>query len=268
MPPHVRRAGTRGRSNTPRHAVGGEIVAEFEGLRIIAPELLADAVGEPVAFLLQVLGHARPLAQLDHDRVFDREPVEAMTVGSQRVGEHVGIAAIVLGAGDGESIAEAVELFGVDRIDLETALEQDLDDGAMRRLDRHGDHRRLGAARRHQPVAHLGEACSAVREGSLADNLSIGRDEADLMGLARPVDAAEKSNIGTHDATSRIYSGHRDADQSLYWRSRRNSPLDLHRGQPAGARVPPRYSWHRGQKVAPGRPTRPASLPIRPDPDT
>src|SRR5271157_5093897 len=61
-----------------------------------------------------------------------------------------------------------------------------------------------------------------------------------------------------------FYSGHRDADQSLYWRSRRNSPLDLHRGQPAGARVPPRYSWHRGRRVAPGRPTRPASLPIRP----
>src|SRR5271166_5478170 len=48
-----------------------------------------------------------------------------------------------------------------------------------------------------------------------------------------------------------FYSGHRDADQSLYWRSRRNSPLDLHRGQPAGARVPPRYSWPQGAK---GRP--------------
>src|SRR5208283_2127247 len=51
------------------------------------------------------------------------------------------------------------------------------------------------------------EACSPVREVSLADNLSIGRDEADLMGLARPVDAAEKSNISTHDATSRILLG-------------------------------------------------------------
>ena len=164
--------------------------------------MLADAVGEPVAFLLQVLDHAGPLAQLDHDRVFDREPAEAMPVGSQGVGEHVGIAAVVLGAGDGESIAEAVELLGVDRIDLETALQQDFDDGTVRHLDRHGDRGRLFAARCHQPVAHLGEACSPVREGSLADNLSIGRDEADLMGLARPVDAAEKSNIGTHDATS------------------------------------------------------------------
>jgi hypothetical protein len=31
-----------------------------------------------------------------------------MPVGSQGVGEHVGIAAVVLGAGDGESIAEAI----------------------------------------------------------------------------------------------------------------------------------------------------------------
>ena len=108
-----------------------------------------------------------------------------MPVGSQGVGEHVGIAAVVLGAGDGELIAEAVELFGVDRIDLETALEQDLDDGTVRHLDRHGDRGRLFAARRHQPVAHLGEACSPVREGSLADNLSIGRDEADLPSRCR-----------------------------------------------------------------------------------
>src|SRR5271166_6523110 len=55
-----------------------------------------------------------------------------------------------------------------------------------------------------------------------------------------------------------FYSGHRDADQSLYWRSRRNSPLDLHRGQPAGARVPPRYSRHGGKRSLPaGRPVRP-----------
>jgi hypothetical protein len=96
-----------------------EIVTEFERLRIIAPELLADAVGQPVTFLLQVLGHAGPLAQLDHDRVFDCKPAKAMPVGSQRVAEHVGVPAVVFGAGDGEAIAEAVELFRVDRIDLE-----------------------------------------------------------------------------------------------------------------------------------------------------
>jgi len=67
--------------------------------------------------------------------------------------------------------------------------------GPCGNLDRHGDQRWLYAARRHQPVAHLGKACAAVREGSLADNLTISRGEADLMGLARPVDAGKKSNI-------------------------------------------------------------------------
>jgi len=90
--------------------IGGEIVTQFERLRIIAPELLADAVGKPVALLAQVLGHARPLAQLDHDRVFDCKPAKAMPVGSQRVAEHVGVPAVVFGAGDGEAIAEAVAL--------------------------------------------------------------------------------------------------------------------------------------------------------------
>ena len=61
-------------------------------------------------------------------------------------------------------IAEAVELFWVDGVNLEAAFEQDLDDGAMRRLDRHGDHRRRVAARRHQPIAQLCEAFAAVRK--------------------------------------------------------------------------------------------------------
>ena len=170
-------AGVGASTHRSRYQFGGEIVTQFERLRIIAPELLADAVGKPVALLAQVLGHARPLAQLDHDRVFDCKPAKAMPVGSQRVAEHVGVPAVVFGAGDGEAIAEAVELFRVDRIDLEAALEQDLDNRTMRRLDRDSDLGRLFAARRHQPVAHLRQACSAVREGSLADNFAISRTD-------------------------------------------------------------------------------------------
>jgi len=260
--------GRRGHGPQIEEPIGGRIVAEFERLRIVAPELLADAIGQPIALLLQILGHARPLAQFDHDRVFDSEPAEAMPVGAQRVGEHVGVAAVVLGAGDGVAIAEAVELLGIDRIDLEAALEQDLDDGTVRRLDRNGDRRRLRAARRLQPTAHLRQPDAAVCEGALVNNLAAGVNKADLVRLGRPIDAGVKSNVVAHIAVSRMASDRRDADQSLYWRSRRNSPLDLHRGQPAGARVPPRCSRHRGRKVTPGRPARPASLTIKPATDT
>ena len=123
----------------------------------------------------------------------------------------------------------------------------------MRHLDRHGDHRRLGAARRHQPIAQLCEAFAAVRKGSLADNLAaLSLDNANLRCLGRPIDAGEEPNIVTHDAVSRLCSGRRDADQSLYWRSRRNSPLDLHRGPThRGTRPPPGTHGRGGQKVAP-----------------
>ncbi len=77
---------------------------------------------------------------------------------------------------------EAVDLLGVDRVNLEAAFEQDLDNGVMRRLNRHGDRRRLGAARRHQPIAHLCESFAAVRKGSLADNLAAQGSE---LGLTR-----------------------------------------------------------------------------------
>ena len=65
-----RTSGLRGVGTPPQieEPPGGEIVAEFERLREIAPELLAQAV----ALWLQVLGHARPLAQLDDDRVGSR----------------------------------------------------------------------------------------------------------------------------------------------------------------------------------------------------
>jgi hypothetical protein len=53
--------------------VGGQILADRQGLRVIAPRLLAHPVAEPVAFLLQLFGHARPLAQLDDHRVLGRK---------------------------------------------------------------------------------------------------------------------------------------------------------------------------------------------------
>ncbi len=50
---------------------------------------------------------------------------------------------------------------------------------------------------------------------------------------------------------------------ALYWRSRRNSPLGVHRGKPAGALVPPRRSKHRGQKAAPVGLASPRPRPYR-----
>ena len=70
-------------------------------------------------------------------------------------------------------------------------------------------------------------------------------DQADLVRLACPVDAGEPFDIFCHHS---LASFRRQAtampNRSLYWRSWRDSPPDVHRGQPAEARVPVRCSKH------------------------
>src|SRR5208337_3800195 len=51
-----------GWSQTPQveEPIGGDVVGEFEKLRIVAPEQLTDSIGKAVAFDAQVVSDARP----------------------------------------------------------------------------------------------------------------------------------------------------------------------------------------------------------------
>ena len=80
-------------------------------------------------------------------------------------------------------------------VDLEPAIEQRLDDGAMRNLDRNMDIFRLAAACGHEPVAHLRQPLAAVFEGPFAKPLAAGIGKPDVMLLGRPVDA-RKPTLG------------------------------------------------------------------------
>ena len=83
-------------------------------------------------------------------------------------------------------------------------------------------------------------------EPTFTDNLAASIDQADLVRLACPVDAGEPFDIFCHHS---LASFRRQAtampNRSLYWRSWRGSPPDVHRGQPAEAHVPVRCSKHR-----------------------
>ena len=194
----ARRLGRRYLVPEGEEAVGGDVVAEVEGLRVVAPELLADAVGQAHALLAEVLGHARPFPELDDDRVACLQSTEAMAIGAQGAGEHMGVAAVVLGAGDGEAVAEAVELLGVDGMDGEALLEQGVDHGAVRHLDGNGDRLWRGAAGLHEPVAQLGQAASAVGKRPFAQDGAKRVHQAHLMRLGRPVDAGEPFKVIVH----------------------------------------------------------------------
>ena len=100
--------GDRGRADSPRGVgsggefpegqgpVGGQVGPEFEELRVVAPELLADAVGKAGALLGEVVRHAGPLAQLGDRGVEGAELAQAVRVGADGVSEDAGVAAVVL----------------------------------------------------------------------------------------------------------------------------------------------------------------------------
>src|SRR5215469_17301564 len=89
-----------------------------------------------------------------------------------RSAAHLGITAVILGAGRRETIAEAIELFGIDGVDVEATLEQRFDDGAMRNLDGDVNRTRLSASNTREPRGHLGQASASMGKIPLTEPLS------------------------------------------------------------------------------------------------
>ena len=99
---------------------GGDIVGKFEKLRIITPQKFPDAIAKPIALGAQVVGDTRPFAQLHDGRIHWRQGPEAARIGPERIGENLGVAAVVLGAGGREAITKAIELLWIDGVNPET----------------------------------------------------------------------------------------------------------------------------------------------------
>src|SRR5208283_1920077 len=103
--------GGRGRTFPQREEVlGRQVVGHLQHLRVIAPQLLADPVGQAGALLSEVVGDARPFAQFDDRGIVDRQQSKGPPIGAQAVAQHLRVAAVVLGAGRREAIAKPVEL--------------------------------------------------------------------------------------------------------------------------------------------------------------
>ena len=130
-------------------------------------------------------------------------------------------------------------------MNLEAALDQRLDHGAVRDLDCDMNLGWYAAARRRQPDRHLGETLAAVPENFLADPAAVLVRQENMMALARPIDASIPSSFINHPRSPLKRTSRRNLRRSLYWRSEsglrvpRDSPRGIDRGQFVGARVPP-----------------------------
>ncbi len=84
--------------------------------RVVAPQQVAHAVGQPHPLALEFVVGPRPLAQFDDHRGGRLHAPQALWVGAQRRGQHARVAAVVLGARRRVPVAEPVELLRVDRV--------------------------------------------------------------------------------------------------------------------------------------------------------
>src|SRR5215210_4278645 len=224
--------------------LGCHIVAHLEQLRIVAPKLLADAVAQAHALLLQLFSQARPLPQRDHGGVAGLDGSEQVRIRAQPTGRDPGIAPVVLSPSQADAVAQTLELLGIDRVHGEAAVQESIDNRPVRHLDGHCD-RAWVARGRHQPVAQGRQTGPAVREVSLAHDLTGGIEKADLVLLrpqstpANQLTMPSAMILALRDDTSR-----HDVCRSLYGRSKARLPTGPARGQPVGAHVPSWCSRH------------------------
>jgi len=105
--------------------------------------------------------------ELSHADDFRRRQVQALkavAVGSESVGEHKRVMAVILGTAHGMPVAEAVDLFGVDGENGDAAIEKSLDHRPMRLFDRHRDAFSIVAGEVQQPIGYYRECAEAMLE--------------------------------------------------------------------------------------------------------
>src|SRR3954470_11487520 len=160
----------------------GHIVAHLEQLWIVAPELLADAVREAHALVLELFSQARPLPQCNHGGIAGLDGPEQVGIGAQSAGRDPSVAPVILRPSEADAVTQTLELLGVDRVHGKAAVQKSIHHRPVWHLNRHRDPTWL-ARDRAQPVAQGGQTGSAVPERPLAHNLTGGIEKADLVPL-------------------------------------------------------------------------------------
>jgi hypothetical protein len=252
----------RHQSVKARLSQSADSIRQRKRLRIIAPELLADAVAEAGLLLLQLLGDPRPFAQFNHDGIGQMRGAKAGTIGAQRIAQDPAVQPIVLGAHDRKPVAEAIELLRVDRKDRKAALQKGFNHRPMRRLDGDRNRRRHGPRRRQQPITKGAKAGTAMGKKRVPQSPYRGHP-------VRPKGASRMPNRRPH-----TIPGHQPCPPPLHDRRGTTTTADpctgaqsapphraFHRGQPAGALVPP------GARGTGGKGSLPAGRPV-PEPVT
>jgi hypothetical protein len=204
-----------------------------------AKEVFAEAVGGLAEDGLEFVLGAAGLAEFDGEGVEGVEFAEEVEVGAEGVGEDVGVAAVILGAGEGVAVAEAVELLGVDGEDAALALEEEFDERAVGGFE--GDEDTGGVAGLgDEELDEVEEAVGGMLDGEAFEDAAGRVEETGAVLPGGEVDADEQGErVHGHGSSWRDvgYLVAASTCRPLYWHSKCWLPTGRRRrGRPrAGA---------------------------------
>ena len=112
----------------------GQIASERKEGRVVAPQLATEAMSESGACGGQLIGHTRPFPQLDNLGIQGAKCPQTIRIGAEGAGQYACVPAVILGACRRKTIPKAVQLFGIDGKDLKSAIQQTINDRAVRYL--------------------------------------------------------------------------------------------------------------------------------------
>jgi hypothetical protein len=161
-------------------------------------ELFAELIGEPSELILQFRLDTGELADTNHEGLVELELPEVAAIGSKRVCLDESIEPVVLGAGHGVTIAEAVELLGIDGEDMKPALEQSLDHSTASQLDGNSASVRLRVGMLNKGIAETVDSPGRMLDAELRHFASSGVEQTDLVEFTAVVDAGEQDIVRTH----------------------------------------------------------------------
>jgi hypothetical protein len=168
---------------------------ELEELREESMQLSPELVGEAPEFFVELRVDPAQLSESNDEWLIDAEFPEMVDIGAKRVRQDEGIEAVVLGAGHGMAVAEAVELLGIDGIDVNATLEQGFDDGAVGQLDGDGTSNGLRVAMLEKRIDETVDSHGGMLDAKFGQFTAVLVEQTDLVELTAIVDAGEQ-NIG------------------------------------------------------------------------
>src|SRR5262245_4763433 len=125
-------------------------------------------------------------------RVIQQDRVKTVLIGTERIGNDISVEPIVFGAGDRVTIAEAIQLFGVEVKALVVVLQQRLNDGARRRLNAKSYLLGHDLSLLDQPSKQLLQPQSAMGHVAFGDLVTRAIQETNTVTLGGPINPHEK----------------------------------------------------------------------------